>query len=129
MAANRQQGGLYTLFLVAATVLCAGIFFWDASMGKLLFLVGAAGLVASLFGMLKIKALEGKTALKPTPATMKLVGAGVVALGWVITLFGMHLTPSVAGRLIIALIGIGVSLFGIIVVLPAAFNKNAVWKN
>ncbi len=129
MAANRSQGSFYSLFLVAATVLCAGIFFWDASMGKLLFLVGAAGLVASLFGMLKIKVLEGKTALKSNPAAMKLIGAGVAALGWVITLFGMHITPSLGGRLIIALIGIAVSLFGIIVVLPAAFNKNAVWKS
>ncbi|MGC2421364.1 MAG: hypothetical protein WA405_06930 [Candidatus Acidiferrales bacterium] len=128
MAANRQQGGLYTLFLAASTVLCAGLFF-TGSLGMLLLLVGAVGVIGSLFGMLKIKVLEGKTALKPTPGTMKLVGAGVVALGWVITLFGMHLTPSLAGRLIIALIGIGVSLFGIIVVLPAAFNKNAVWKS
>jgi uncharacterized protein (DUF697 family) len=46
-----------------------------------------------------------------------------------ITLFGMHLTPSTAGRIVLALIGIGVSLFGIIVILPAAFNKNAIWKN
>ena len=50
-------------------------------------------------------------------------------LGWVITLFGMHLTPSTGGRIVLALVGIAVSLFGIIVVLPAAFNKNAVWKS
>jgi len=128
MAANRSQGGLYTLFLVASTVLCAGLFF-SGGLGTLLLLVGAAGMIISLFGMLKIKALEGKTALKSNPAAMKLIGAGVAALGWVITLFGMHVTPSTAGRLIIALIGIGVTLFGITVVLPAAFNKNAVWKS
>ena len=129
MAANKSQGSYYTLFLVAATVLCAGIFFWSGGMGKLLFVVGVLGVIASLFGMLRIKSLEGKTALKSSPLAMKLMGAGCSALGWVITLFGMHLTPSLAGRLIIALIGIGVSLFGIIVVLPAAFNKNAVWKS
>jgi hypothetical protein len=129
MAANKSQGSSYGLFLVAATVLCAGLFYFSEGFGKLLLLVGAAGVLASLFWMLKIKPLEGKTALKPTPAIMKLVGAGVVALGWVVTLFGMHLTPSVGGRIVLALIGIGVSLFGIIVVLPAAFNKNAVWKN
>jgi hypothetical protein len=129
MAANKSQGSSYGLFLVAATVLCAGFFYSSEGLGKLLLLVGAAGLLASLFWMLKIKPLEGKTALKPTPAIMKLVGAGIVALGWVVTLFGMHVTPSVGGRIVLALIGIGVSLFGIIVVLPATFNKNAVWKN
>src|SRR5579875_2033458 len=112
MAANKSQGSFYTLFLAAATVLCAGVF----------------GLLASLFGMLKIKPLEGRTALKPSSTAMKLIGAFVAAFGWFITLFGMHLTISVAGRMILALVGIGVTLFGIIVILPAAFNKNAVWE-
>jgi hypothetical protein len=129
MAANKSQGSYYTLFLVAATVLCAGLFFWSGGMGKLLFVVGAVGVLASLFGMLSIKSLEGKTALKSSPLAMKLIGAGCSLLGWLITLFGMHLTPSLVGRGILALIGIGVSLFGIIVILPAAFNKNAVWKS
>lgn len=128
MAANRSQGSFYTLFLVAATVLCAGLFEWSGGLGKLLFVIGVVGLIASLFGMLKIKPLEGRTALKSNPLGMKLVGAFVVAFGWFITLFGMHLTSSVGGRMVLALLGIGVSLFGIIVVLPAAFNKNAVWK-
>ena len=129
MAANRSQGGYYTLFLAAATVLCAGIFFWSGGMGKLLFLVGLAGIAGSVFGMMSIKSLEGRTALKPSPLVMKLIGAGASLLGWVITLFGMHLTPSVSGRILLALVGIAVSLFGILVVLPAAFNKNAVWKS
>jgi hypothetical protein len=128
MAANRSQGSYYGLFLIAATVLCAGFYYWSGSMGKLLFVVGAVGLVGSLFGMLGIKSQEGRTALKSNPLAMKLVGAVVAALGWGITLFGMHLTPSTMGRIILSLVGIGVSLFGIIVVLPAAFNKNAVWK-
>lgn len=129
MAANRSQGSYYTLFLAAATVLCAGIFFWSGGLGKLLFVVGLVGVAGALFGMFSIKSLEGKTALKPSPLVMKLIGAAAAALGWVITLFGMHLTPSVGGRLVLALIGIAVSLFGIIVILPAAFNKSAVWKN
>jgi len=128
MAANKSQGSYYTLFLVGATVLCAGIYL-GGGMGKLLFLVGAIGFIASLFGMLKIKSLEGATALKPGPEAMKLLGAIVALLGWGITLFGMHLTPSVGGRIVLALIGIAVSLFGILVVLPGAFNKNAVWKS
>jgi len=44
-------------------------------------------------------------------------------------LFGMHMTPSTSGRIVLALVGIGISLFGITVILPAAFNKNAVWKS
>jgi hypothetical protein len=127
MAANRSQGSYYAVFLVAATVLCAGIFFSGA--GKVLLVIGAVGILASLFGMLKIKPLEGKTAMKPGPLGMKLFGACLAALGWIISLFGMHLTPSVSGRLILALVGIAVSLFGMLVVLPAAFNKNAVWKS
>ena len=129
MAANRSQGSYYGLFLVACTVLCAGIYEFSTVLGKLLLLVGAVGLVGSLFGMASIKLLEGKTALKPSPGVMKLVGAGVCALGWVITLCGMHITPSTGGRIVLALVGIGVSLFGMLVVLPAAFNKNAIWKS
>jgi hypothetical protein len=129
MAANRSQGSYYTLFLTAATVLCAGIFFWSGGMGKLLFVVGLAGIGGSMFGLMSIKSLEGRTAMKPSPLAMKLMGAGASLLGWVITLFGMHLTPSVFGRIVLALVGIAVSLFGIIVILPAAFNKNAVWKS
>jgi hypothetical protein len=129
MAANKSQGSYYSLFLAAATVFCAGVAYWGSGLGILLFLVGAAGLIASLFGMLKIKSLEGKTPLKPGPGAMKLIGAGVCALGWLITLFGMHITASTGGRIVLALVGIGVTLFGMIVVLPAAFNKNAVWKS
>lgn len=128
MAANRSQGSFFTLFLVTGTIFSAGLFDWSSGLGKFLFVIGAIGLIASLFGMLKIKSLEGRTALKPSPLGMKLIGAFIAAFGWLITLFGMHLTDSVGGRLVLALIGIGVSLFGIIVVLPAAFNKNAVWK-
>jgi hypothetical protein len=129
MAANRSQGTYYGLFLVASTVLCAGFYEYSSGSGKLLLVLGAVGLIGSLFGMLGIKSLEGKTALKSNPMAMKLVGAACSALGWGITLFGMHLTPSTSGRIVLALVGIAVSLFGIIVVLPAAFNKNAVWKS
>jgi hypothetical protein len=75
-----------------------------------------------------IKPLEGKTALKANPTGMKLVGAAVCALGWILTLAGIHITDSVGGSIVFSLLGIGVTLFGIIFVMPAAFNKNAVWK-
>lgn len=128
MAANKSQGSYYSLFLIMCTVLCAGIYLGGGT-EKLMLLVGAVGIIASLFGMMKIKSLEGATAMKPGPGAMKLLGAGCALLGWIITLFGMHLTPSVSGRIVLALVGIAVSLFGIIVILPAAFNKNAVWKS
>ena len=59
---------------------------------------------------------------------MKLVGAFVAAFGWALTLFGMHVTDSAGGRIALALVGIAVSLFGIVYILPTAFNKNAIWK-
>ena len=129
MAANKSQGTYYTLFLVGSTVLCAGIFEFSSGLGKLLLVVGAVALIGSLFGMLGIKSQEGKTAMPASAMSMKLLGAAAAALGWVITLFGMHITPSTGGRIVLALVGIAVSLFGIIVILPSAFNKNAIWKS
>jgi hypothetical protein len=128
MAANKQQGSYFGLFLAAATVLCAGIAYFDGGSGKALFALGAIALIGGLFGFMGIKPLEGKSALKPGPEGMKLVGAAVCLLGWVLTLLGVHITDSTGGRIVFALLGISVTLVGIIFILPAAFNKNAVWK-
>jgi hypothetical protein len=38
------------------------------------------------------------------------------------------LTPSVSGRMITTLLGLAVSLVGILIILPMAVNKNAIWK-
>jgi hypothetical protein len=127
MAANTGQGRGFVTFLVGLTTACAGLYL-SSGLGKLLLAVGLIIVVASLFGFLKLKPLEGKTAQKASPTTMKLFGAFLAALGWGITLFGMHLTDATGGRIALALVGIGVSLFGMIYVLPAAFNKNAIWK-
>lgn len=128
MAANTGQGRGFAVFLTGMTVACAGVYLLSTGMGKLLLLLGLVIMAASLFGFLKLKSMEGKPALRPSPMVMKLVGAFIAAFGWVVTLFGMHLTDSVGGRMAFALVGIVVSLFGIIYVLPAAFNKNAIWK-
>jgi len=128
MAANTGQGRGFTTFLVGLTVACVGIAYFSSTFGKPLFVVGLVVLVASLFGFLKLKPLEGKPAIGPTPTVMKLVGAFLAALGWGITLFGMHIVDGTTGRLVLALVGIAVSLFGMIYVLPTAFNKNAIWK-
>lgn len=128
MAANTGQGRGFTTFLVGFTTLCAGIAYISTGIGKLALAAGAVIFVASLFGFLKIKPLEGKPAQKDTSTVMKLVGALLAALGWGITLFGLHVVDGTSARIVLALIGIGVSLFGIIYILPAAFNKNAIWK-
>ena len=124
MAANTGQGRGFVTFLVGFTVTCAGLYLSN----KLLLGVGLIVVLVSLFQFLKLKTLEGKTAQGPSPIVMKLLGAFLAALGWGITLFGMHLTGGTSGRIVLALVGIGVSLFGMIYVLPAAFNKNAIWK-
>jgi hypothetical protein len=129
MAANKSQGSFYTLFLVACTILSAGIFRSGGAMGKLLIIVGIAGILASLFGMMKIKGAEGRTAMKPGPEGMKWIGALIAFAGWGVTIVGANVISSTGGRIVLALVGIAVSLFGILVILPAAFNKNAVWKS
>ena len=128
MAANTGQGRNFAVFLVGLTVACVGVASFSSGMGKLLLLVGAVILIASLVGFLKLRPLEGKPAQRPGPTAMKLVGAFIALFGWVLTLFGMHLVDSVGGRMVFALVGIAVSLLGLIYVLPAAFNKNAIWK-
>jgi hypothetical protein len=124
MAANTGQGRGFVTFLVGFTVTCAGLYLSN----KLLLGVGLIVVLVSLFQFLKLKPLEGKTAQKASSTTMKLVGAFLAALGWVITLYGLRLVAGTNGRIVLALVGIGVSLFGVIYVLPTAFNKNAIWK-
>jgi len=128
MAANRSQGSFYTLFLAACTILSAGIYL-SGGLGMLLVVIGILGILGSLFAMMKIKSDEGKTAVKPGPEGMKWVGAAIALAGWVVTIIGANVISSTGGRIVLALVGIGVSLFGILGILPAAFNKNAVWKS
>lgn len=128
MAADKKQGRTLATFLIGLTVMCAGIAFLSRGSGKVLALLGAVILLASLFGFLKIKPLEGKPAQHAGPMGVKLLGAFIALLGWVLVLVGLHVTSGTGGRMVVALIGIGLSLFGIIFVLPAAYNKNAIWK-
>jgi hypothetical protein len=128
MAANAGQGRNFGLFLVGLTVACAGVASFSSGMGKVLLLLGIVIVLASMFGFLKLKPLEGKVAQRPGQMGMKLTGAFAAIFGWVLTLLGMHVVDSVGGRAVFALLGIAVSLFGLIYILPAAFNKNAIWK-
>jgi hypothetical protein len=128
MAASKSQGSYFGLFVLGGTVLSGGIAYAAGASGKVFLLIGAALIVASLVGFLKIKHLEGETPVLPGPEGMKWIGALVALLGWVVTIGGLRLTDSSGGRIAFALIGIACSLFGILFVLPAAFNKTAFWK-
>jgi hypothetical protein len=128
MAASKQQGSYLTLFWTALTALCAGVAYFAEGFGKLVLVFGLAGVVISLVGFLKIKSLEGKTAGVPGNARMKLLGLAVALGGWFVTVAGLHITTSVGGRLVFALVGIAVSLVGVIGVLPIAFGKSMAGK-
>src|SRR5260370_13341975 len=128
MAASKSQGSYFTLFLVALTVACGGVFYLSTGFGKILAIIGVVILLASLFAFFKIKPAEGKPAQKAGAGAMKALGALLSLAGWGLTLSGLHFTSSNGGRIVFALLGIAVSLAGIIYVLPAAFNKNAIWK-
>jgi hypothetical protein len=59
---------------------------------------------------------------------MVFVGILVTILGFIISLLGLGLTASVGARMIAALLGIAVSLFGIIGLINKAYLQNAIWK-
>jgi len=128
MAATTSQGKQFTFFMVGLTAVCGGIAFSDSGIAKLVLVVGAVLLAISLWGLFKIKPLEGKTAEGPQPAVMKLIGVGVVLAGWLFVLFGLHLTASVGARMVTSIVGFAISIAGIFFVLVPAVNKNAIWK-
>ncbi len=59
---------------------------------------------------------------------MKLVGVLVVIGGWAITIGGLLMTSSNLARALIACLGIGVSIFGILGVLNQYYLARAIWK-
>lgn len=59
---------------------------------------------------------------------MILVGIAVTVLGFVISLLSLGMTPSVSGRLLMVLVGLAVSLVGIIGLINRAYLKNPIWK-
>lgn len=128
MAATKSQGRKLTLFMAGLTAVCAGIAFFSSGAGKVALIVGAAALIAALWGLFKIKPLEGKTGGGPQPAVMKLIGLAVVLGGWLFVLFGLHLTAGIGGRMATSIVGFAVSLFGICYILAPAVSKNAIWK-
>ena len=59
---------------------------------------------------------------------MAFVGLAVVLLGFVISFASLGFTSDTTMRMIMVLVGIAVSLFGIIGLINPAYNKNAIWK-
>ena len=60
--------------------------------------------------------------------TMALAGVVITFVGFVVAVASLGITGSNAGRMVIVLAGIAVSLFGIMGVLNPAYMKNAIWK-
>jgi len=56
------------------------------------------------------------------------VGIAVTLLGFVIAVVSLGMTSSVNGRMIMSLVGIAVSFFGIMGLIIPAYNKNAIWR-
>ena len=59
---------------------------------------------------------------------MIIAGIVITFLGWVIAVASLGVMSSVGGRMIMALVGIAVSLVGIIGVLNRAFLSKAIWR-
>jgi hypothetical protein len=128
MAANKAQGRSLGLFLVGMTTAGAGLGLMSGGMGTVVMIIGLVLMAMSLWIAFQIKPLEGKVALGAQPAVAKLGGVVVVLVGWAVVLLGLHLTPSVGGRMVASLVGLAIILAGICFVIPAACNKNAIWK-
>ena len=59
---------------------------------------------------------------------MALAGVVITFLGFLISVMSLGMASSVSGRMVMVLIGLAVSLIGIIGVINRAFLKNAVWR-
>ena len=59
---------------------------------------------------------------------MAIVGLAVTLLGFVVAASSVGLTDANGMRLVIVLVGIAISLGGIMGVINPAYQKNAVWK-
>lgn len=128
MAATKAQGKSFTLFMVGLTAAAAGIAYLSSAGGKVVLLIGAAIVAVSFWKFVQIKPEEGKVALGSQPAAQKLVGVALSLLGWLVVLAGLFVTSSVGGRLCTSILGLAISLVGVLYILPSAASKNAIWK-
>ena len=59
---------------------------------------------------------------------MKLIGVLVILVGWAVAVLGLSMSQSVGVRMVMAVVGIVVSLIGILGVVNKAHQKEAPWK-
>ena len=59
---------------------------------------------------------------------MAIAGIVITLLGFLISVFSLSAASSTPGRLVIVLIGLAVSLVGIIGVLNQSFARKAIWR-
>jgi hypothetical protein len=59
---------------------------------------------------------------------MTIGGILITLLGFIIAVLSLGLASSVSARLVIVLVGLALSLFGIMGVINRAFLKNAIWR-
>lgn len=128
MAATKSQGKAFALFMVGLTTAAAGIAYFSSGSGIAALVVGLIVVAVSAGFFISLKPLEGKVPAAAQPFALKLAGLVAAAGGWLIVLYGLHLTASVSGRMTTTLIGFAITLFGVLYLLPAAANKNVFWK-
>lgn len=59
---------------------------------------------------------------------MKLIGLVMAFAGWLIPVVALTLTQSTATRMIVTVVGLAISLVGVLAVLNKAHLKQAIWK-
>lgn len=60
---------------------------------------------------------------------MKLIGLLMAVAGWLVPVVTLVLTQSIAARMVVCLLGLAISLIGILVVMNKAHLKEAIWKS
>jgi hypothetical protein len=59
---------------------------------------------------------------------MAFAGIVVTLLGFLVSAASVGIMSNNGGRLVLVIVGIGVSLFGILGLINPAYQKNAVWR-
>ena len=59
---------------------------------------------------------------------MRLIGVALAVAGWAVSVAGLFITASNGGRIVIACLGIAISLYGILGVLNGYYLERAIWK-
>jgi hypothetical protein len=59
---------------------------------------------------------------------MAIAGLVVTVLGFIVMLMGLGMGGSMSARMIAALVGVALSLFGIVGLLNTAYGKTAIWR-